>query len=290
MPVNHYNCPIVTSYAENIKNNVDELNDPSITFRNPFLAFTSEEILTKRLVEEFKDIPAEEVKAAAHKGWEEMAAARRDVQKKGEETLKYLEETGRHGIVLAGRPYHIDPEIHHGIPDLINSYGIAVLTEDSVSHLTPVERPIRVNDQWMYHSRLYAAANYVKTRDDLDLIQLNSFGCGLDAVTTDEVYEILDGSDKIYTCLKIDEVNNLGAARIRIRSLLAAIRAKKEQKQKRTIRSSLHRQGIFHKRNAKGLHHSLPADVTVPFSAPAGCVQCLRISIWKSFRMTISTL
>ena len=201
--VNHYNCPIVTSYAENIKNNVDELNDPSITFRNPFLAFTSEEILTKRLVEEFKDIPAEEVKAAAHKGWEEMAAARRDVQKKGEETLKYLEETGRHGIVLAGRPYHIDPEIHHGIPDLINSYGIAVLTEDSISHLAPVERPIRVNDQWMYHSRLYAAANYVKTRDNLDLIQLNSFGCGLDAVTTDEVYEILDGSDKIYAACTI---------------------------------------------------------------------------------------
>ena len=162
--VNHYNCPIVTSYAENIKNNVDELNDPSITFRNPFLAFTSEEILANRLVEEFKDIPAEEVKAAVHKGWEEMAAARRDVQKKGEETLKYLEDTGRHGIVLAGRPYHIDPEIHHGIPDLINSYGIAVLTEDSISHLAPVERPIRVNDQWMYHSRLYAAADRKSTR------------------------------------------------------------------------------------------------------------------------------
>ena len=122
--VNHYNCPIVTSYAENIKNNVDELNDPSITFRNPFLAFTSEEILANRLIEEFKDIPAEEVKAAVHKGWEEMAAARRDVQKKGEETLKYLEDTGRHGIVLAGRPYHIDPEIHHGIPD---QYGMCVL-------------------------------------------------------------------------------------------------------------------------------------------------------------------
>ena len=175
--VNHYNCPIVTSYAENIKNNVDELNDPSITFRNPFLAFTSEEILANRLVEEFKDIPAEEVKAAVHKGWEEMAAARRDVQKKGEETLKYLEDTGRHGIVLAGRPYHIDPEIHHGIPDMINSYGIAVFTEDSVAHLGHLERPIRVNDQWMYHSRLYSAANFVKTREDLDLIQLNSFGC-----------------------------------------------------------------------------------------------------------------
>ena len=234
--VNHYNCPIVTSYAENIKNNVDELNDPSITFRNPFMAFTSEEILTNRLVEEFPDIPAAEVKAAAHKAWDELSAVHLDVQKKGEETLRYLKETGRRGIVLAGRPYHIDPEIHHGIPDMINSYGIAVFTEDSVAHLGHVERPIRVNDQWMYHSRLYSAANFVKTRDDLDLIQLNSFGCGLDAVTTDEVYEILDGSDKIYTCLKIDEVNNLGAARIRIRSLIAAIRAKQAQNKKRNIK------------------------------------------------------
>ena len=234
--VNHYNCPIVTSYAENIKNNVDELNDPSITFRNPFMAFTSEEILTSRLVEEFPDIPAAEVKAAAHKAWDELSAVHLDVQKKGEETLRYLKETGRRGIVLAGRPYHIDPEIHHGIPDMINSYGIAVFTEDSVAHLGHIERPIRVNDQWMYHSRLYSAANFVKTRDDLDLIQLNSFGCGLDAVTTDEVYEILDGSDKIYTCLKIDEVNNLGAARIRIRSLIAAIRAKQAQNKKRTIK------------------------------------------------------
>ena len=236
--VNHYNCPIVTSYAENIKNNVDELNDPSIDFRNPFMAFSSEEILTARLVDVFKELPASEVKNAAHKAWEELDAVRHDVRKKGEETLAYLKETGRRGIVLAGRPYHIDPEIHHGIPDLINSYGIAVFTEDSVSHLAPVERPLRVNDQWMYHSRLYAAANFIKTRDDLDLIQLNSFGCGLDAVTTDEVYEILDGSGKIYTCLKIDEVNNLGAARIRIRSLIAALRAKDAQKASRTITPS----------------------------------------------------
>ena len=222
--VNHYNCPIVTSYAENIKNNVDELHNPEIDFRNPFLAFTSEAVLTDRLVEVFKELPAQEVKDAVHAAWEELAAARRDIEKKGEETLEYLKKTGRRGIVLAGRPYHIDPEIHHGIPDLINSYGLAVLTEDSISHLADIERPIRVNDQWMYHSRLYAAASFVKTREDLDLIQLNSFGCGLDAVTTDEVYEILDGSGKIYTCLKIDEVNNLGAARIRIRSLLAADR------------------------------------------------------------------
>ncbi len=249
--VNHYNCPIVTSYAENIKNNVDELRDPEITFMNPFLAFTTEAVLTDRLVQVFKDIPAEEVKAAAHAAWEELAQARKDVEKKGEETLAYLKETGRRGIVLAGRPYHIDPEIHHGIPDLINSYGIAVLTEDSVSHLGHVERPIRVNDQWMYHSRLYAAANFVKTQDNLDLIQLNSFGCGLDAVTTDEVYEILDGSGKIYTCLKIDEVNNLGAARIRVRSLLAALRAKDAQNKKREIRSVSIEKVVFTKQMRK---------------------------------------
>lgn len=233
--VNHYNCPIVTSYAENIKNNVDELNNPEIRFHNPFLSFTNETTAADRLVEEFPDIPAEEVRAAAHAAWEEMSRCRKDIMRKGEETLKYLEETGRRGIVLAGRPYHIDPEIHHGIPDLINSYGIAVLTEDSVSHLAPLERPLRVNDQWMYHTRLYAAANFVKEKDNLDLIQLNSFGCGLDAVTTDQVNEILSNSGKIYTCLKIDEVNNLGAARIRVRSLIAAIRVKEKQHSKRKI-------------------------------------------------------
>ena len=236
--INHYNFPIVTSYAENIKNNVDELNDPSITFRNPFLALTNEETATKRLVEEFSDLPKEEVLEAAHAAWAELEHMRNDIRRKGEETLRYMEETGRRGIVLAGRPYHIDPEIHHGIPDMINSYGIAVLTEDSVSHLAPLERPLRVNDQWMYHTRLYAAANFVKERDDLDLIQLNSFGCGLDAVTTDEVQEILSNSGKIYTCLKIDEVNNLGAARIRVRSLLAAIRTRQKQQKKREIQPS----------------------------------------------------
>lgn len=133
---------------------------------------------------------------------------------------------------------------------MINSYGIAVFTEDSVAHLGHLERPIRVNDQWMYHSRLYSAANFVKTREDLDLIQLNSFGCGLDAVTTDEVYEILDGSDKIYTYLKIDEVNNLGAARIRIRSLIAAIRAKQAQNKKKEHQSGFHREDILYQADA----------------------------------------
>ena len=223
---NHYNCPIVTSYAENIKNNVEGLRDPSIRFENPFIAFTNLDTVTSRLKDAFPDIPANEVAAAAKAGWEELAHTREAMYEKGQETLKYLEETGRHGIVLAGRPYHIDGEINHGIPELINSFGMAVLTEDSVSNLSPVERPLMVLDQWMYHSRLYAAANFVKTREDLDLIQLNSFGCGLDAVTTDEVNDILTNSGKIYTCLKIDEVNNLGAAKIRIRSLIAAIRVR----------------------------------------------------------------
>ncbi|MDO4323354.1 MAG: acyl-CoA dehydratase activase-related protein [Lachnospiraceae bacterium] len=228
---NHYNCPIVTSYAENIKNNVEGLRTESIRFENPFIAFTNLDTVTSRLKDAFPDIPAAEVTAAAKAGWEEMTRTREAMYKKGEETLKYLEETGRHGIVLAGRPYHIDSEINHGIPELINSFGMAVLTEDSISHLSPVERPLMVLDQWMYHSRLYAAANYVKTREDLDLIQLNSFGCGLDAVTTDEVNDILSNSGKIYTCLKIDEVNNLGAAKIRIRSLISAIRVRKQHSQ-----------------------------------------------------------
>lgn len=228
---NHYNCPIVTSYAENIKNNVESLRTENVRFENPFIAFTNFETASNRLVEIFRDIPEAEVREAAKAGWDELAHTREAMYQKGAETLKYLEETGRHGIVLAGRPYHIDEEINHGIPELINSYGLAVLTEDSISNLNPVERPLIVMDQWMYHSRLYAAANFVKTRDDLDLIQLNSFGCGLDAVTTDAVGDILTDSGKIYTCLKIDEVNNLGAAKIRIRSLISAIRVRDQKNQ-----------------------------------------------------------
>ncbi len=235
---NHYNCPIVTSYAENIKNNVENLRGENIRFQNPFIAFTSLDTVTKQLVKAFPELPVSEVTAAAKAGWKELEHTRELMYQKGQETLKYLEETGRRGIVLAGRPYHVDSEINHGIPELINSYGIAVLTEDAISNLNPVERPLIVLDQWMYHSRLYAAANFVKTREDLDLIQLNSFGCGLDAVTTDCVNDILSGSGKIYTCLKIDEVNNLGAARIRIRSLIAAIRVREERKAKREIQPS----------------------------------------------------
>ncbi len=238
---NHYNCPIVTSYAENIKNNVEELEGEHIRFLNPFMALTSLETISSRLAEVFSeefDIPKQEILNAATKAWEELEQAHQDIEKKGEETLKYLNETGKKGIVLAGRPYHIDPEINHGSPELITSYGLAVLTDDSVSHLSKVERPLIVMDQWMYHSRLYRAANFVKTQENLDLIQLNSFGCGLDAVTCDCVNDILTNSGKIYTVLKIDEVNNLGAARIRIRSLLSALRVREEQQVERKIAPS----------------------------------------------------
>lgn len=229
---NHYNCPIVTSYAENIKNNMDELKDPSINFINPFVALDNVSALIKRLYEElgeYFDIPKQEIQDAVAAAYAEADQVRLDIQRKGEEALAFLAETGNTGIVLCGRPYHIDPEINHGIPELITSYGIAVLSEDSISHLGKVERPLIVSDQWMYHSRLYAAANYAKAHKQLEVIQLNSFGCGLDAVTTDCVNDILTKSGRIYTVLKIDEVSNLGAARIRIRSLISAVEVRKRK-------------------------------------------------------------
>jgi predicted CoA-substrate-specific enzyme activase len=247
---NHYNCPIVTSYAENIKNNVEDLRDPSITFMNPFLSFESEKTITKRLEQEFCerfDIPASEVRKAAHNAWDELARVHRDVQRKGEETLKYINDHHMKGIVLAGRPYHLDKEINHGIPELITSYGLAVLTEDSVSHLANPDRPLIVSDQWMYHSRLYCAAEYVKQHENLELVQLNSFGCGLDAVTTDQVRDILNGSGRLYTCLKIDEVSNLGSVRIRIRSLIAAMRLRDQHEIHGHYNSAAMKRQIFTK-------------------------------------------
>ena len=229
----HFNCPIVTSYPENIKNNVEELRTHDVDFRNPFFNLNDKAFMQKRLVEEFPDIPADEIAAAYDAAWDEQQRFRADMRKAGENTVKELEAKSLRGIVLAGRPYHIDPEINHGIPEMITSYGVAVLTEDSVAHLgeDAVPRPLLIRDQWAYHSRLYAAAAFVNTQPMLELVQLNSFGCGLDAVTSDEVHDILDKAGKIYTLLKIDEVNNLGSARIRIRSLFAAVeeRASKEK-------------------------------------------------------------
>ncbi|QNO13991.1 2-hydroxyacyl-CoA dehydratase [Alkalicella caledoniensis] len=222
---NHFNCPIVISYPEVIKNNVDELRDMGINFLKPFLPFDVKNKLVKRLIIELAsfNLSAKEVEYAIEKAGTELERFKLDIRSKGEETLSYMEENNIKGIVLGGRPYHVDPEINHGIPNLVNSLGMVVLTEDSVAHLGKIERPLRVVDQWAYHSRLYAAASLVNKRNDLELVQLNSFGCGLDAVTTDQVEEILNGHSKIYTCLKIDEGNNLGAARIRLRSLKAAM-------------------------------------------------------------------
>ncbi len=224
-----YNCPIVASYSENIKNNVEDLREKHIKFMNPFISFKNKEALVDRLTEVFADynVTKQEIKESLEMGWDEWTKFREDMHKKGEETLKYIEEHHMTGIVLGGRPYHIDPEINHGIPELIAGFNLAVLTEDSVAWKGRLERPLVVRDQWMYHSRLYEAAAFVKTRKDLEYVQLNSFGCGLDAVTTDEVKDILNAAGKIYTTLKIDEVSNLGAARIRIRSLIAAIEDRK---------------------------------------------------------------
>ncbi|MCL1878855.1 MAG: acyl-CoA dehydratase activase-related protein, partial [Defluviitaleaceae bacterium] len=222
-----YNCPIVTSYPENIKNNVEEI--AGIRFENPFFNLADEKSLAKRMVEEFPGLPAEEVKAALQKALAEQKKYLEDVRRMGDEAVNYIERNGLTAVILAGRPYHIDPEINHGIPELITSFGIPVLSDDAVAHLGKVERPLGVRDQWAYHSRLYAAAYWARKRTDVELIQLNSFGCGLDAVTADEVQEILEAAGKIFTLLKIDEVTNLGSARIRIRSLFAALSVRRER-------------------------------------------------------------
>lgn len=229
---NHYNCPIVVSYPENLKNNVESIDDKGINYVRPFIAFTNEKIAANRLVDVCAkewNIPEKEVRNAVATAWKEQRKAKDDIHKEGLRLLKEMKKAGGKGIALIGRPYHLDPEINHGIPEMIASYGLTVFTEDSLPVDFKPQRPLRANDQWVYHSRLYTAAEFVSRRNDMELIQLNSFGCGLDAVTCDQVCEIMENSNKLYTVLKIDEVNNLGAARIRIRSLLAAMKMRAER-------------------------------------------------------------
>ena len=228
---NQFNCPIVVSYAENLKNNVEAITSGEVRYIRPFIAFTSEATAAERLVKAAREewgISSDRVRKAVSVAWNKQQRVRESIRAEGQRRLDEMKAAGGRGIVLAGRPYHIDPEINHGIAELISSYGLYVFTEDSIPQDFEAQRPLRVVDQWVYHSRLYSAAQYVCTRDDLELIQLNSFGCGLDAVTTDQVAEILENSNKLYTLLKIDEVNNLGAVRIRIRSLLAAMDMRRE--------------------------------------------------------------
>ena len=251
---NHYNCPIVATYPEVIRMNMDEaLKANGVALFSAFLPYDCEKRLLKRLVQEFSAIDKKtdltalfntadfphinlfskitksEIKKAIKAAYKEDSKFKRDIQKMGEDALAHIEKTNSHGIVLAGRPYHIDKEINHGIPEMLNSFGFTVLTEDSIAHLAAVKRPIRVFDQWMYHTRLYRAAEVVRVRDNLEILQLNSFGCGLDAVTTDKVQEMLEEVGKIYTTLKIDEISNLGAAKIRVRSLMAVLKERKNK-------------------------------------------------------------
>ena len=228
---NHYNCPVVTSYPEVIRNNVDNIEEKKIIFRNPFIDLNNKKTVFTNLKDEFKSfqISDRELRKAINHAFDELQKCRDDIRSEGEKVLSYIKEKNITGIVLSGRPYHVDPEINHGIADLITGEGMAVLTEDSVCHLDKELTELRVVDQWTYHSRMYHAASFVSSQPNLQLIQLTSFGCGLDAVTADQVAEILNARNKIYTLIKIDEGSNLGAIRIRIRSLKSTIEKQRHQ-------------------------------------------------------------
>ena len=232
---NHYNCPIVATYPEVIAGNMDDVfADNDVKFSHPFLPYDNDERLCRELYKllERTGVGRQELEEAIEAARAEDKHVKDDIKKKGEYSLKYAREHGKKAVVLAGRPYHLDPEVNHGIDKIISSFDMVVLTEDSIAHLGKLPRPIRALDQWMYHSRLYKAATFVGTTDDVEIVQLNSFGCGLDAVTTDQVEEITKKNNKLYTVLKIDEGTNMGAARIRIRSLKAAM----DEREKNNVR------------------------------------------------------
>lgn len=221
---NNYNCPIVASYAENIRANMDILRQKNINFLQPFLPINNKKALIKRLQEELSslNIPKKDLIEAVEKSYQELDKYKEDIRNYGENIIKEATDKKMPIVVLAGRPYHVDPEINHGIPEMIQSYGIAILSEDALYHLDCPEDSLDIVNQWSYHARLYHAASYVARHKEMTLIQFSSFGCGLDAITTGQVREILEQHGDIYTMIKLDEVSNLGAARIRIRSLMAA--------------------------------------------------------------------
>ena len=227
---NTLNCPVVAGYSEVIKNNVDAIIDGKVKFMNPFISFDDRKKLEKRLSEVFHFIPKDEVKKAVRAAYEEQDRYRLDILNEGNRILEEVNKKNQRAIVLSGRPYHIDPEINHGIPELITSLGLAVISEDGIARNVEIDSKLRVLDQWNYHSRLYRAAKFVGEHENLELVQLNSFGCGIDAVTTDQVQHILEAYNKIYTVLKIDEVSNLGAIKIRIRSLIEAAEKREFEK------------------------------------------------------------
>ena len=227
---NHYNCPIVAYYAELLHANMDDL--ARANFLYPYLDIHSRAALVRTLTPALQKldptIRRAEVRRAVARGFAAYADYRAAVRKKGEEALKWARANGRRVMILAGRPYHADPEISHGIDRLAASLGFAVVTEDSVCDLVPVQKT-HVLDQWTFHARLYRAAQFAVQNDDVEFVQLVSFGCGVDAITTDELREILEAGGKLYTQIKIDEITNLGAVRIRLRSLVGALDERKER-------------------------------------------------------------
>lgn len=273
---NHYNCPVVANYPLVVGANMPELRDPDVRYMHPYFNLANHELMVDRIVEEFAwaSVSREEAETAVKAAYAEDKVFKHDVQQEGLKALAYMKEHDCRGIVLAGRPYHIDPEINHGIPETICALGMVVLSEDSICELQPGEKldltdflsegeedprkknangfrhvddrkvtvnrmPLRVTNQWAYHSRLYAAAHFVASYPGLELVQLNSFGCGLDAITTDQVAEILADKADVYTLLKIDEVSNLGAAKIRLRSLKAAVEEREANKAQEQAESDL---------------------------------------------------
>lgn len=227
---NHFNCPIVQSYPDVIRNNVDQIRNGEVDYRNPYLNLNDHQSTAQNLYETFKDkgVALKEVKEALEEGYKELKKFKQWIQNRGEETLRLMRQNHQKGIVLAGRPYHLDPQINHGISQIIAAEGFNVLTEDSISHMEDVAG-LRVVNQWTYHSRLFAAAKVAAKTPELEFVQLNSFGCGIDAITTDQVEEILAQHNRLYTVLKIDEGTNIGAIRIRLRSLKAAVNERHAQ-------------------------------------------------------------
>lgn len=222
---NHFNCPVVAYYPELLIANNPRLN--SNNFIYPYMDLNREKNVTSVMYEILKKygIKKPQVKQAVKKSYEKLADYRNEIFNRGNQIISKARENGQKIIVLSGRPYHIDKEINHGIQKLITSLGMAVVSEDAVFQYGHYPNPGVLN-QWSYHARLYRAAQYVTTQPDMQLVQLVSFGCGIDAITTDEVREILESKGKLYTQLKIDEINNLGAAKIRLRSLVAAMEEK----------------------------------------------------------------
>ena len=222
---NHYNCPVVASYAENIRANMDILRERDIQFMQPFLPLNDPKRLTERLTEELavERLSRQEISAAVEAGYLALERYKEDVRQYGQKILEKIEKEHLPAVLLAGRPYHVDPEINHGIPEMIQSYGLPVISEDAVYHQPVEEGQLEIVNQWSYHARLYHAARFAAAHDNITLIQFSSFGCGLDAITTGQVREILEEKHRIYTMIKLDEVSNLGAARIRLRSLIAAL-------------------------------------------------------------------